>query len=118
MAVEEFRQTINDTNPLEIRLAKNGAPFDLTGWTCRLYVYKLGKKPIVYAINAAVMTNDPDQVANRGVVSYTFSPADYLATGPGYFAARIVATKGADVKTFPTAEVNENYFQINFLRAV
>lgn len=116
--VEEFRQTIGDTDPLEMRLRKNGIPFDLTGFTCLLTLWKLSKPNGPKILNGAAMVPDGNQVTNRGVVRYTFSPADYLALPAGQYTARIVATAPGVQKTFPTTESQKNYFQIVLLPAV
>jgi hypothetical protein len=46
-------------------------PFSLTGLTASL-AYKVGNGPV----QTKVMTNDPDQVTNKGKATYQFQPTD------------------------------------------
>lgn len=49
-------------------------PFSLTGFTASL-VYKIGAGGVVQTKG---MTNDPDQVINKGKATYQFQPTDLV----------------------------------------
>lgn len=104
-----FYHTIGDTDPLEVRLVRNGEAQDLTGTTVTLYIYPLHADEGTAALVAAVMTPNPDQTNNRGYASYVFTAPDDAALGTGLFAFRVRTLKNNLTSTYPNGEHDESY---------
>jgi hypothetical protein len=110
--MEIFYHTIGDTEPFEFKHTRNGVPFDLTGYSVALFVtLPYDTTPILNGVAMTVL----NQGTKKGVASYAFTSGDETALGVGIFHARTVATKDADIKTFPTDDFDEAFVQINIL---
>lgn len=66
----------------------NNVPFSLTGSTASI-TWKVGNGPV----NIRTMTNDPDQVTNKGRATYQFTPTDLT---PGMMEVAGYVTDGGN----------------------
>lgn len=88
----------NDTAPpLEVTVCdSDGNPISLTGATVKLYIahqsYDYYYSPKGRIVDGAVMTNDPDQVTNKGKASW--SPPEGVMSPAGSYQYRIEVTYG------------------------
>jgi len=95
-----------DLLPVIIRTLKDaaGAAVDLTGTTCKFIMRRVGAS--APKVNTAAVV-DPDQVNNKGKVSYTWVGTDTDTAGV-YEAEWQVTFSGGKAETFP----NDGYLVI------
>ena len=101
----------NDTSPkLALTLQDvNGAPVNISGATCRLYMREMRSTTLVVA--GATMDNlqtlEGEEIVNEGQVEYEWEVGDIPEAG-GYYAEVEVTFAAGEIETFP----NDGYIHV------